>query len=63
MKSLRQGYGGKTPTVPIAKRPEKSSQGAKRDLTGNHRKARFRLQTPFPFFVPRPAPLPITPRA
>ena len=41
MKSLRQGYGGKTPIVPpIAKRSKKkSSQGAKRTLTVNYRQA------------------------
>ena len=44
--SLRQGYGGKAPNVPlVAKRCEKSSQGAKRHLTGYYRDARFYLQT------------------
>ena len=39
MKSLRQGYGGKTPIVSIAKRLKKRSQGAKRYLTVYHLKA------------------------
>ena len=40
MKTLRQGHGGKTPNVPQSRNdPRKSSQGAKRLLTGYPRRA------------------------
>ena len=42
--SLRQGYGDKVPIVPNREATQrKSSQGAKRYLTGYHRIARFYL--------------------
>ena len=37
--SLRRGLGGKTPNIPHREAIKKSSQGAKRYLTGNLRKA------------------------
>ena len=54
--SLRQGYGGKAPIVPPSRSDqEKSSQGAKRDLTVESPHSPFCPAHPFRLFQNKPA--------